>query len=185
MIAVKDSDVRRGVSGHVLWPDETSGFVDTGEGGMWAYVFIADEREQGADPFDECHTPGGVVALPVQDVVVRDRGGIYDPRPGMQSYPQLPRHPSNPTRSQDMLTSNQAQFYADALQEYERGIMDAGSNVLAAVCLGSTATSWFSESTGEYFEVTYETLTRQGHGLVDTLKDYFKRTPYYVTYLDT
>jgi hypothetical protein len=165
------------VSGHVNWPSERDGYHDTGEGGLWAYVFFLQQPEGDADPFDDCSDPGTVIMLPRPDVVCHDDGGIYDPHMTYKPYPQAPRA--------DMLSRTAATDYAHALQSHDREMLDAGMNVLAAVCLGSTGRSWFSDRNGAYFKVTADELDVDGRQLIDTLAEFYGRSPHFVTYLDT
>lgn len=170
-----------GQSGCVNWPTPADGYHDSGEGGLWAYVFF---KADDAASFADCHTPAGVIALPQQDVVSHDPAEIYERGLALAEYPSYPRDPT--TRAPlAQVTQQQAIEYANAHADFYLSTLDAGTSVLAALCLGSTSLSLFSDSRGEYFEVTRDTLTQQGQFLVDQLSAFYGRPPCFVTYLDT
>lgn len=63
--------------GCVNWPIETC--ENTGEGGMWVYVFVlAEDRE---DEFVHCCGPATTISLPMPDVVTSDPGRVYEGAP--------------------------------------------------------------------------------------------------------
>ncbi len=153
------------LAGCVRWP-EGSPWKDSGEGGMWAAVLIPAATFPQLDPWDVCMSPTSTIALPLPDVAVHDRGGIYTD--GQREWRDLINAPKGERRD----------------RELERATLSAGAGVLAAVVLGATGGSWHDPD-GDYFEVTHDTLTDAGRALVEALEAMYERPAQFVTYLDT
>ena len=159
---------------------------------MWAYAFIRSRHNQpvvaplyadaglgildteGAtkvitywdDPFVKCIGPETTIALPLPDVAVSSNADdLYPP---------------------DRIPEEEGGKHAWHRREAElHHALDAGTQVLAAVCLGSTGRSWFDERAEHYWQVRYRNLTWRGKRLVNRLERLYGRTADIVTYLDT
>ena len=155
------------VSGFVDWPTAGERWRDSGEGGMWVYAFWLakthppDPEFRWPDPFIACHGVETTVCLPLPDSTVSD--GVEQVY--FRDTEDLPGRAEDP-------------------EGYTIAVMDAGHQVLAAVCLGSTGNSWV-DGQGNYFQCRTETLNSRGRALIIALNALYDREPVLVTYLDT
>ncbi len=176
-------------SGCVNWPGAgpSTGWIDSGEGGLWAYVFfLADDAEadEGAPPFDEAHGADSVVALTLPDAVTSDDAAVYAGTQAMATRPPLPVDP-NTGKFQEMFTLVETLRYAEALQAYGEASFNVGPLLLAALCIGTTDESLYNQAQGVYYKVTQASLTEEGKGIVTRLSNLYGRPARFVTYLDT
>lgn len=166
---------RPGSSGWVRWPSAgVDGWRETGEGGTWVYAFVRVERSQPfdmdigegrslpalVDPFVHCHGPDSTIALTMPDALVTVDSPIY---------------PSEGFAHVAGLTPGSTAY------EWER--TNFGADVLAAMCLGTTG-STFANDDGP-FDCGRDDLTRQGRWALVWLQMLYDRPPMLVTFLDT
>lgn len=158
--------------GCVKWPD--SGYRDTGEGGMWVYAFVLADAASG---FIRCCGPAATVSLPLPDVVLRDDGDVYP-----AEWPDW-RAPDD-LSAKDAATEDGRRKYRIRVERWIRDRYHHGRDVLAAVCVGTSACSWHHEDLG-YWTCTPGELTDGGADLLRGLEKLYGIAPVLVTFLDT
>jgi hypothetical protein len=147
-----------GQSGWVDWPHPSpTRWHDTGEGGMWVYAFWPYDTDQA---FVRCNDVESTIALPMPDFVTSDKANeIY-------------------------LGVEELGNRAVTIDGQIMAALDAGTPVLAAVCLGSTSSS-YANPAGAYWQCTVNDLTDEGMTLIRLLTMLYRRRVVLITYLDT
>lgn len=164
-------------SGYIKWPKGKHWSDDGAGSGMWvyAYVLVAYEHhplfEDARDPFIRCHGPEFTTLLPRPALVTSPNRALMYPLAKTRLKVAVP-HPDDPERA-----------------AYLRSTLDAGTNVLAAVCLGSSPFVYTRRDgdgePGPAWYCTPNDLTWRGRALLHRLGAlYGERNPELVTYVD-
>lgn len=140
------------------WPNwsEDSGYLDTGEGGLFAYAVWAS-------PKSECIVdvhPN----LFMGDVLVQADGPL--------------RSEFSAQRREFMTGVNGADF------NYERLMFSSAVSLGTVVFLGSTGGSFYDDRAGAYFTASRNSLTDAGLAVISALEAVYGPATY-LTYLDT
>ena len=167
--------MRNAGSGWITWPERRTDYTATGGAGMWVYAFwLADYRRHEIlgglprDLFIHCHGPEFTLTMPRPAHVTSPNHNTVYPD-GRIRQPVEPLAPDAVERG-----------------NYLRSVLDAGAPVIAAVCLGSTATVYAHPDTGQFWYATLADLSRKGRKLIATLNDMLGPRPAeLVTYMDT
>lgn len=170
-------------SGCIDWPTGNGYTTSTDRNGMWVYAFWLTDYSEPVDvglalvtkaqhkllkdPFVHCEGPQHTITLPKPYCTVGGNASRVYP-------PELQPEPA-------------AAFGGDtdARGRYLRWTYDAGAQVLAAVCLGTSAAVYVDTKTETYWQATTDALTRKGRKLVQALNElYGPRHAELVTYVD-
>jgi hypothetical protein len=178
-------------TGYIRWDALfRNGFRTTGEGGCWVYAFwpaaydhpqprpdaglslVANRPEDTVavvstvltDRFVRCHGVEHTIGLPLPDAPLSPNAAqIYPPEAAVEY--------AGPTAD------------PDRRDRYLHYMENAGTPVLAAVCLGSDARAWANHE--GYWWACRKDLTWRGRLLLQWLDRLYRRRAHLVTFLDT
>lgn len=161
---------------------ETGDWRDSGEGGLWVTLVVRKPENHTYFACTDAH-----IVLSEPDVCVspgrrNDLWEEFDYSPG--SRRRQWDHVQHKLMTFDEFKGEKfnalRQFAVQASAPWHHS-----EEVLAAVQMGSTSLSLWSESLGRYFYATYDDLTPAGQSIYDGLKAAFGAAPELYTFLDT
>lgn len=166
----------------VNFPEESGEWRDSGEGGLWVTLIV--RKPENHSYFAHVDTP---IVLSEPDVCVspRRRNGLWEEFDYSRNSPRKEWD----NAQHKLMTADE--FKVREFDFLRRFALQAtapwhhSEEVLAAVQMGSTGLSLWSESVGRYFYATYDDLTPTGKSIYDGLKAAFGAAPELYTFLDT
>ena len=169
----------------VEFPYENAEWRDSGEGGLWTMLIVRKPDEH----WFNCSVDTGVYVGEPDVCVSHGRYNQHGKNRGLWVDPDNESR-QNWWRSMSRVHQDE-QFKSDdylwlrRLVAQARTPWDQSDEVLAAVHMGSTPCSLYSEHRSSYFVAGYEHLTQNGKTIFDGLRLAFGAAPELYTFLDT
>ena len=161
----------------INWPVPDERYRDLGEGGLFAYLIIADFLDGPAEVTTHCNVDT-YAHLDLPDVCVSPEG--------------IRLWPSGAQREEEYRNASDVHHFLgqhgapDRLKEWPlatRSVSWMSESLWATVFLGSTSAALCDED--GYFAAAYEHLTEPGRVLHDTMRHAYGIEPRLLTFLDT
>lgn len=147
---------------------------DSGEGGLYVLLVVPEPD----DWDDGCHRDVSIVMTSPDVVVTPEARDFWDSVDHRSSGFSKSIEASKIFKEMKRDDLNRWAMFTTSPEDYSR-------SVVAAMVVGSTPCSLYSDRDGHYFDAAYEDLKPEGKALFDGLRAAYAIEPVLITFLDT